>query len=190
MFPGYAVVTVLLLLACLRVPRLPVRMGERPTGQIGKMIFRPSWLIFALCSFLIWTAASGSITFLGVTIKSMGGGDSLIGLAATIAAVAEIPFMFFSGRMMRRMGMQRMLWVSMFFFTLRIGLYGFMPVPAWAIGINLINGPSYVFFWNSAVNYANQMAPDSLKATAQGLFQSTTNLASVVSALDLRLDVR
>ena len=183
MFPAYAVITALLLVVCLRVPRLPVRLGERPASQITQMIFRPAWLIFALCSFLIWTAASGSIAFLGVTINSMGGSDSLIGLAATTAAIAEIPFMFFSGVMMRRMGMQRMLWASMFFFTLRIGAYGFMPAPVWAVGINLINGPSYVFFWNSAVNYANQLAPDSLKATAQGLFQSTTNLASVVSAL-------
>ena len=146
MFPAYAVVTALLLVACLRVPRLPVRLGERPAGQITQMIFRPAWLIFALCSFLIWTAASGSIAFLGVTINSMGGSDSLIGLAATTAAIAEIPFMFFSGMMMRRMGMQRMLWASMFFFTLRIGLYGFMPAPVWAVGINLINGPSYRLF--------------------------------------------
>ena len=84
---------------------------------------------------------------------------------------------------MRRMGMRNMLWVSMFAYTIRVGLYSIMPHPAWAIGINLLNGPSYVFFWNSAVNYANQMAPESLKATAQGLFQATTNLASMVGAL-------
>jgi PPP family 3-phenylpropionic acid transporter len=147
------------------------------------MIRKPAWIIFALCVFLIWTAMSGSISFLGITIKSMGGGDSLIGIAATMAAIAELPFMFFSGNIMRRIGLRSMLWISMFSFTLRIGLFSIMPHPAWTIGINLLNGPSYVFFWTSAVNYANQMAPVSLKATAQGLFQATTNLASMVGAL-------
>ncbi len=183
MFPAYIGVNILLVAACLFVPRLPVRGGGRPARQIGQMISRPAWLVFALCVFLIWTAASGSISFLGVTMKTMGGSDGLIGMAATSAAVAELPFMFFSGVMMRRMGMQRMLWFSMIFFTLRMGLYSTMLAPAWAIGINLINGPSYVFFWNSSVNYASRLAPESLKATAQGLFQTTTSLASVVSAL-------
>lgn len=183
MFPAYAVIMVMFAFTALRLPALPIHAGGQHSRQLGAMIRQPSWIIFALCIFLVWTAMNGSINFLGITIKSMGGGDSLIGIAATMAAVAELPFMFFSGSMMRRMGMRNMLWTSMLFFTLRIGLYGFMPHPAWAIGINLLNGPSYVFMWNSAVNYANHMAPENLKATAQGLFQATTNLASMVGAV-------
>ena len=183
MFPAYAVIMVLFAFTSMRLPVLPIRTGSHATRQLGAMMRKPAWMVFALCVFLIWVASSGAISYLGISIKAMGGGDSLIGLAATMAAIAEIPFMFFSGRMMRRMGMRTMLWVSMLFYTLRIGLYGLMPSPVWVIPINLLNGPSYVFFWNSAVNYANQMAPNSLKATAQGLFQATTNMASVVSAI-------
>ncbi len=183
MFPAYAVIMLLFAFTAMRLPSLPVRSGSQHSRQLGAMIRQPSWIVFALCVFLIWIAMSGSINFLGITIKSMGGGDSLIGIAATMAAIAELPFMFFSGNIMRRIGMRPMLLISMFSFTLRIGLYSIMPHPAWAIGINLLNGPSYVFFWNSAVNYANQMAPVSLKATAQGLFQATTNLASMSGAL-------
>jgi sugar phosphate permease len=58
-----------------------------------------------------------------------------------------------------------------------------MKDPFWAIFINLINGPAYVFFANSAVNYANKMAPPSLAATSQGLLNSTISLAGVVSSI-------
>ena len=183
MFPSFSVIMLAYAAVALRLPVLAVRHAGEGKGHIGAMVRRPAWIIFTLCAFLIWTAASGSISFLGITIRSMGGSDSLIGLVATMAAVAEIPFMFFSGMLMRRLGEQSMLWISMLGFTLRIGLYGLMPVPTWAVGINLLNGPSYVFFWNSSVNYANRIAPPALKATAQGLFQATTNLSSVVSAL-------
>lgn len=184
MFPTYAVITAILAMVALRVPRMPIvhHEHEKHNNALGQMIRRPAWIIFIVSSFLVWTAASGSISFLGITLKSMGASSGLVGIAATMAAVAEIPFMYFSGSLMRRMGLQRMFLVSLFFFTLRIGLYGFMPAPGWAVAINCLNGVSYVFFWNSAVNYANKIAPDSLKSTSQGLFMSATSLSSVVAA--------
>ncbi|HCE17566.1 MAG TPA: hypothetical protein DEQ80_06880 [Anaerolinea thermolimosa] len=183
MFPAYTVVMLAFTLSVLRLPVLSVPQTTHEKGGLKAMVRQPVWIIFTLCVFLVWTAASGSINFLGVAIKTMGGSDSLIGVAATMAAVAEIPFMFFSGMIMRRLGQEKMFWISLLGFTARIGLYGLMPAPQWAIGINLLNGPSYVFFWNSAVNYANTIAPDAHKATAQGFFQATTNLASVASAI-------
>uniref|UniRef100_A0A7C4KHM3 MFS transporter n=1 Tax=Anaerolinea thermolimosa TaxID=229919 RepID=A0A7C4KHM3_9CHLR len=183
MFPAYTVVMIAFTLSVLRLPVLSAPQTAHEKGGLKAMVRQPVWIVFTLCVFLVWTAASGSINFLGVAMKTMGGSDSLIGIAATMAAVAEIPFMFFSGSIMRRLGQEKMFWISLLGFTARIGLYGLMPAPQWVIGINLLNGPSYVFFWNSAVNYANNIAPDAHKATAQGLFQATTNLASVASAI-------
>jgi hypothetical protein len=60
------------------------------------MIRKPQWLIFAGTAFFIWLAANGMLSFLGVTIKKMGGTDSLVGLVGTVSAV-EVG-MFFSDR--------------------------------------------------------------------------------------------
>ncbi len=113
----------------------------------------------------------------------MGGASSLIGLAGTIAAITEIPFMYYSGWFLQRLGVTRMLWISMAFYTLRLGLYSIMPSPYWVLGINMMNGPTYVFFWNSAISYAFQLAPAEYKATAQGFFVAVTNLSAMVGAL-------
>jgi PPP family 3-phenylpropionic acid transporter len=71
----------------------------------------------------------------------------------------------------------------MAFYALRLGLYSIMPSPYWVLGISALNGPTYVFFWNSAISYAFQLSPAEYKATAQGLFVATTNLSAMVGAL-------
>jgi MFS transporter, PPP family, 3-phenylpropionic acid transporter len=183
MFPIYAVVMVIFVSVSLLLPILPIHVGQQNKGQVGKMLRQPTWIIFAICVFLIFVAFNGTLSFLGVTIKSMGGSDALVGLAATMSAITEIPFMYFSGNLLRRFGASNMMWFSMFFFTIRTTLYAFMPNPAWAVGINCLNGITYVFFWNSAVNYANQNAPKALKATSLGILVSMTNISGLVSAL-------
>jgi sugar phosphate permease len=47
----------------------------------------------------------------------------------------------------------------------------------------MLNGPAFVFFWTSAINYANSLAPKGMAGTAQGLVTSVTSLAGVVSSL-------
>jgi PPP family 3-phenylpropionic acid transporter len=182
-FLFYGVVMVGFAITALFLPPTPLRLEAREKKGIGKMIRQPVWLVFVASVFLVWIAASGIISFMGIAIKSLGGDDGLVGLAAAAGALAEIPFMLFSGRWMRRFGAHAMLGFGMLAFAGRLALYGWMPVPTWAIFIGMLNGPTYVFFWNSAVNYARNLAPAGYEATAQGLLGSITNLGTVVSAL-------
>lgn len=182
-FPVYLVIMVLLGITSLRLPVIHLPSSAQQKASLKGMVTQPAWLLFMLCVFLVWTASAGFLNFLGVTIKNMGGTSSLIGLAGTIAAIMEIPFMYYSGWFLQRLGVTRTLWISMAFYTLRLGLYSIMPSPYWVLGINTMNGPTYVFFWNSAISYAFQLAPAEYKATAQGFFVATTNLSAMVGAL-------
>ena len=91
--------------------------------------------------------------------------------------------MAFNRQIMRRLGSRNMLLLSTLGYILRIGGYSLIPAPAWGIAVNAFNGISYVFLWNAAIQFANENAPDHLKATAQGLFVSTTALAGVASSV-------
>jgi MFS family permease len=73
--------------------------------------------------------------------------------------------------------------VALLAYALRMLMYGLMPTPEWAAGINLLGGVSFGLYWISAVTYANELAPDNLKATSQGLLLSVTSLAAVIGAL-------
>jgi PPP family 3-phenylpropionic acid transporter len=183
MFPAFAIMMLIFTVLAIQLPRLPVRESVKSAQAIGVMMRNPTWMIFAGSVFLIWLASSGVFSFIAVTMKSLGASDPLIGLSSAASAMAEAPFMVMSGWFVRRLGPSRMIWVSYFAYTVRIFLYSLIRVPGWVIPLNIVNGPSYVFFWTGSIHYAAKMAPESLKATAQGLIVSATNLSSVVGVL-------
>lgn len=183
MFPAYGLVMLMFAGTALLLPSIPVHREMRSGGEIGKLIRQPAWILFTISVFLVWIAVNASIMFLGVTLQAMGANQGLIGIAIVIGAVVEIPFMAYSGKLLRRFGPVRLLFIAMILMVFRYFLLGWMPSPEWAIAINILNGPAFVFFWNSAVTYANRLAPPSLAGTVQGMFNSTTSLAGVVSAL-------
>jgi PPP family 3-phenylpropionic acid transporter len=167
----------------LLLPAVPVRRDQDTGGALGEMMRRPPWILFIAVVFLCWIASNASILFMGVALSAMGAGQALIGVAVTVGAVVEIPFMAYSGRLLRRFGPIRLLWTAMLLMVARYFLLGWMPAPGWAIGINLLNGLSFPLFWNSSVTYANRMAPPGLAGTAQGLLNFASGFAGVVSAL-------
>lgn len=182
-FPAYGVLMALFAGMALLLPSIPVKIEHRAATQIGTMIRQPAWVIFAGCVFMIWVANYASIMYLGVSILSLGGSQSLIGIASTSGAVVEIPFMAFSGWLIRRMGIARLMLVAMILMVARYVLLGLMPMPIWAFFINILNGPAYGLFATCSVAYAKKLAPPSLTVTSQGFLNSTISLAGVVSAI-------
>lgn len=182
-FPAYGLLMALFAGMALLLPSIPVKMERRVVSQLGVMIRQPAWVIFAVCVFMIWVANYASIMYLGVSIQSLGGSQSMIGMASTSGALVEIPFMAFSGWFIRRMGLARLMLVAIVLMVIRYVLLGWMPTPAWAFYINILNGPAYGLFATCSVAYAKKLAPPSLIVTSQGLLNSTMSLAGVISAL-------
>ena len=182
-FPAYGVIMTMFVVVALLLPDATAQPRERSKAEIGQLVRRPVWIIFTISVFLAWIANYATIMFLGVTLQTMGASKSLIGVAITIGAIVEAPLMVYSGPLLRRFGPVRLLLTGFLLMAIRNFLLGWMPSPGWAVAINLLNGPAYVFYWNSAVTYLNKMATTSTTGTAQGLFNSTISLAGVVSSL-------
>lgn len=183
MFPAFFIACLAFIITALFLPPRAVQRQKAQFKSISIMIRQPVWLVLIATVFLVWLASSGSFGFLNITVKNMGGSDSLVGFVFTTMALAELPFMAFSGALIRRFGANRLLWLATILYIMRFFLYSQMGAPEWALGVSIISGPAFVLFWNSAINVANQMAPPGLAATAQGLVVSTTSLASVIGTL-------
>lgn len=183
MFTGFVILMSLGLLASQGLPDQTVRLSGSAFRGVSQMIRKPQWLIFASSAFFVWLAVAGMLSFLGVTIKTMGGTDSLVGLAGTISAVVEMPGMFFSALILSHIRATWLMGIGIVYYIFRMFLYATMPTPEWVLAISLLNGVTYMPFWIGAVAYASDRAPQNLKATSQGLLFSVMNLSNVVGAL-------
>ena len=157
-------------------------MNPAPFKGIGNMIRRPAWVFFALSTFILWFATTGSGGFLSLTIKEYQGGEGLVGLAFTVAAIAEIPFFLFSALILKRVGTVRLMILAFSGYTVRMLLLSMVRDPVWFPVIGLMQAITFCPFLIASVAYANEQAPDDLKATSQGLLATVTSIASMAGS--------
>jgi PPP family 3-phenylpropionic acid transporter len=182
-FYTYAAIMGLFVLGAVWLPREPVRLSGSLWGGLSKMVRQPAWLLFAASACLLWISNNGTMNFIGIVVKDMGGSDQLVGLAWMTSALAEIPIMLTGDRLLRRVGPTRLLAVAFTSFTLRSALLAVMPRPEWAPFIGLLGGVSFALFWLSSVSYSHDAAPEHLKSTAQGLLFSIMSVANMAGSL-------
>lgn len=160
----------------------PIRMGESLFRGVSQMVRRREWQFFAASVFLLVLGSNGVSNFLGIAMKDMGAADWMLGLVWTMASLAELPVMFFGAYLVHRLGASRMLTVAFMCYIVRISLFGLMPIPIWALGINLLQACTYGLFWIGSVTYANDLAPDNLKVTSQSLLLVVINISAAAGS--------
>ena len=180
-FAGFAVALGLHLCMLTFLPDQPIEMRGSIVRGLPGLVQQPAWVLFAVSVMLIAIAGNAMGTFLSVTVKTLGGSDSLVGLGWTIAALSELPVMAGSAWLLRKAGPARLLMIAFLAYTVRMFLYSIAQAPEWVLAINSMGGVSFALYWISSVTYANQLAPAGLKATSQGMLATLTNLAGILS---------
>ena len=182
-FYVYMIAMAIFLVAASFLPAARVRISGSVWGGLNKMVRQPAWLVFASAYLLLWIANNGAMNFISITVREMGGSDSLIGIVWMASSLIEIPVMLTSNRLLNRFGSTALLVISLGVFTLRGVFFALMPAPSWAPWIASLGGLSFSLFWVASVKYANESAPDHLKSTAQGLLFSIMNLGGMAGSL-------
>ncbi len=155
----------------------------RPWHGLGQYVRQRNWLIFAVTFLVVGIAMNAMNVFLGIYVKELNGGEALIGNAAALGALVEMPFMYFSFYLLRRFGSRTLVNTGIAFYALRMLLYAIIPTADWILPIALMNGFSFAFLWIGSVSYSGELAPENLKATAQGTLSSLMGLSGVVGSL-------
>jgi PPP family 3-phenylpropionic acid transporter len=173
-FGGY-----LLFLACLLIAayRLPIRregLGAGFWSGIKRLGADRQWLLFLIIVLCQGMSMSIFMNFLFLHLEEIGASRTLMGISLTVATISEIPFWFFSDRLLRRWGPRRLLLFSLLAFAVRAFAYGLMRAPWLVLPISILHGPSFSAMWAAGVATAAQSAPEGMGATALGLFSATT----------------
>lgn len=167
------------------IPRAP-RTGHRPGHGVREVVdlVRGSqalrtWLV-ALS--LVAVAAQGAAAFLPLALSDAGGGPLLLAVAASVAALVEIPFFGRSARIVARLGLRR---------TYLMGLgVQLVVVLSWAVATTadqiavarMFTGVAFALAYPATVVITSRLVPVAMRASGQGLLQVAGGLGPVVGA--------
>ncbi len=172
MLPGLAVLK----------PGQTAAAKSAPWSGFMHFVRQPRWLLFAFCFVVIGIVNNAMSNFLGIYIKELNGGEALIGTAAALGVLTELPVMYYSSFLLRRLGNRGLIAIGFSFFAIRMFLYGFLPAPNWVLAIALLHGFTYAPYWMGSVSYASEIAPENLRATAQGMLMFLVGLSGVIGS--------
>ncbi len=142
----------------------------RVLGLDAVRLFKnPSYLVFAICSFLICIPLAFYYARTYEFTSNMAFGDSTAGVMA-LGQVSEIFFMALVPFFLCRLGVKRMLLVGMLAWALRYALFGLMPTSSAMLVLGIVlHGICYDFFFVTGQLYTDRVAPEGIRTSAQAL---------------------
>ncbi len=151
----------------------PVKAASPARNGIRTLLANPRWILFLAVSLSGGVALAGMNSYLLPYMKELGADMPVMGIALAIGAVTEIPVLFFGHRLIRWLQPHRMFMSAMALIGVRLLLFAFCSTPALILLVQLLFGFAFSALWTAGVAYADQHAPEGMKATAQGLFGAT-----------------
>ena len=126
-------------------------------------------LILLFCVFLVYAASTPIYYFYSIYLKENGASPSFVGFALSWQGLCELPFFYFSARIMNKLGIRTTLVVTVFATALRLLLYNVVQNPYFVLPIGLLQGVGWSLFWAASVELVNGMVREELRATGQSL---------------------
>jgi PPP family 3-phenylpropionic acid transporter len=162
----------LMSLGLLIATRIPVDAGRKNAaqGQLQVFLNNRRWMAFLAVTFLAGVCFAMVSSYLFIYLRSLGGNETLLGLALTFATFSELPVLFFSNRLLQRWSPIRLMNAAILIYAVRALAYTLLSGPLPALLIQMLHGPTYSLLWIAGISLADRMAPPELSATAQGLF--------------------
>lgn len=169
-----AVVSVIYGVYSFTLPASPPQGRDEPislTRILGldalQLFANPSYLVFAVCSFLICIPLAFYYARTNEFVQSMAFGDTSAGVMA-LGQVSELGFMAAVPFFLRRLGVKYMLLVGMLAWALRYALFGLMPSSAAMLVVGIVlHGICYDFFFVTGQLYTDRVAPKGIRTSAQ-----------------------
>ncbi len=129
-------------------------------------------LLVATC--LAWTGYGPYATFYTIHLERLGLSGAFAGAAWALAAGSELCVMLAWGRLCRLARIRTWLSLAMGIGVLRWGLSVLASQPAALLAIQVTHAFTFGVFYLASVQTVDVLVPDPLRATAQGVFASTT----------------
>jgi MFS transporter, PPP family, 3-phenylpropionic acid transporter len=145
------------------------RVAQKKSTSMVDVLGNKQLIFLLLAVFLISTGATTIWNFYSIYMKENGASASLVGYGISFQGLCELPFFYFSARIIQKFGLRATLLITVSATALRLFLYSLVKNPQAAILIELLHGISWSLFWVVCVEYVNLLIPEDWRATGQSL---------------------
>jgi PPP family 3-phenylpropionic acid transporter len=174
LFYSYAVLMALAALVALALPPRRQTWQTSFRHSLTQLLRQKSLALFFVSAFLCGAAFTAFNAFFSIHLVAIGGNEAWVGLAGALGAIAEMPILFYSPLLFRKLGVRGSLGGSFLMYVARWLVLAFARSPVLVLLTQLTHGVTYGAFLVGGVAYVDEHTPPGLSATAQGLFVATT----------------
>ncbi len=174
LFPLYGLFLAGSFLVSLTAPRQQGTVGLARGEGIGSLLRDRTVLAFLLLGTLAYGTYAAYNTFFALYLRGLGAGTSVVGLAAGLASLSELPVMALAGWIMARVGVKPLLLAGLSAALVRWLAYALLRDYHVVIFFNLLHGLSFAGFYVAGVTFIDGWVPAHLRATGQTLFNGAT----------------
>lgn len=148
--------------------RILAAIRENGAAVLGN---RP-YLTLLLGSLLAFVGFRAALTFLPLLIEELGGSVSDVGLAHSVGAVSEIPFLFFSSWLLYRYRGPALITLILALLSLRLFVYTLLGDTTQLLILQLSHGLTFGLFLAATVDWIHRIAPKQHRSFFQALAPS------------------
>ncbi|HHY98902.1 MAG TPA: MFS transporter [Firmicutes bacterium] len=171
-FPIYALFLFATFLTGLLLPQATRERSPSLRSGIKNLLVNPKISSFLIFYFVLSMTLAMNMTFFGIHLSELGANPGVIGVALVLATVFEVPVLFYSGQLIRRMGMRSFLCASGGLYILRWALLSIIHNPLLILATQLLHGFTFISTYVAGVSIMDEESPSELKSTAQALMGS------------------
>lgn len=148
--------------------------AARPSVLLAcRELCRPAFLCFTLCAFLGRLALMSYYGFFTLYLAKEHGVEKA-GLIWLLGPLSEIPVIFFSRRIMDRIGVRNLFALGLLGIAVRLAGFGLAPSLWVVIPLQFLHSLTFGAYHCSSVTYVSRIVPARLQSTAQTLFSAVT----------------
>lgn len=149
-----------------------------------KLIFADKNLnLFFISLFLMSFTVIGSVSFMNELMKYMGGDVTNLGTMWFFTCVIEMGVYFVINRLIRKLGVLNVFYISTIVFALKCFLFIVYRNPYYLMTVQLLEGIGFTLYIVSSVEYVNSRVLPSLRSTAMSIYGLCGGLGVFVSGL-------
>ncbi|MFT5129809.1 MAG: PPP family 3-phenylpropionic acid transporter [Rhodothermales bacterium] len=171
---GFAVCGVVLAICILRLPRIEQDHELRtPQPFTWKPLLTRAVIVFTLAAFLGRVAMMGYYHFFSLYLEAQFG-NTTPGYMWVLGSFCEIPLIWYSDRIIRRIGVRHLFALGLTGIAVRLLGMSIAPSIWWVVPLQVLHALTYGACHCASVHFISRAAPAHMASSAQTIFSAVT----------------